>query len=107
MSPVSMTPKRTLQRRSDEERIAELQSKINDLQRKLVEQQREDTPVLREAQKLAKRLREFAQLAMQNGREDAANSTLAFLAGLDRMLSSPAESKRKSRREADESMAEV
>ncbi len=98
-----MTPKRTLLRRSDQERIADLESKIADLQRKLVAQQRTDTPVLHAAEKLAKRLRDFAQLALQHGRDDAANSTIAFLAGLDRMLQSEAEPRRRTRREPDES----
>ncbi len=94
-----MSPKRTLVRRSDEERIADLESKIADLQRKLVEQARVDTPVLREAQKLAKRLRDFAALAQKHGREDAANSTLAFMAGLDRMLQNAPEPRRRGRRD--------
>ncbi len=94
-----MPPKRTLVRRSDEERIAELQTKIADLQRKLVEQQRTDTPVLRGAEKIAKKLRDFAALAQKHGREDAANSTLAFMAGLDRMLQSEPEPRRRGRRE--------
>ncbi len=94
-----MPPKRTLIRRSDEERIADLESKISELQRKLVEQQRTDTPVLRSAQKIAKRLRDFAALAQKHGREDAANSTLAFMAGLDRMLQSEPEPRRRGRRE--------
>lgn len=94
-----MTPKRILTRRSDDERIADLQTKIADLQRRLVEQQRADTPVLREAGKLAKKLREFAAFAQQNGREDAADSTIAFLAGLDRMLQSEVEPRRRGRRD--------
>lgn len=94
-----MTPKRTLVRRSDEERIADLEAKISDLQRKLVEQQRKDTPVLREAEKLAKKLRDFAVLARQHGRDDAASSTIAFLAGLDRMLQSEPEPQRRGRRD--------
>ena len=32
-----------------------------------------------------KRLRDFAQLAMQSGRHDMANTTMAFMAGLERM----------------------
>lgn len=94
-----MTPKRTLLRRSDEQRIADLESKIAGLQRKLVEQQRTDTPVLHEASKLAKRLREFAALAQQHGRDDAASSAIAFLAGLDRMLQHEAEPRRRGRRD--------
>jgi hypothetical protein len=97
-----MTPKRTLIRRSDDVRIAELQAKIAELQRKVSEQQRADQPVVREAQKLAKKLREFAQFAQQHEREDVANSTVAFLAGLDRMVNSEPEPRRRLRREAEE-----
>jgi hypothetical protein len=73
-------------RRSDEERIAALQAKIEMLRSKAVEAARPDQIVLREAPKLHKKLREFAQLAHDHGRNDVANSIVAFMAGLDRMI---------------------
>jgi hypothetical protein len=84
-----MTGKRSYQRRSDEERIAALQARISQLQDKVETKQRPDQPVVREAPKLQKKLRDFAQLAQENGRSDIANSTIAFIAGLDRMVQSP------------------
>jgi len=99
--PTLMTPKSTYNRRSDEERIADLQSKIAELQRKLVEQQRIDTPVLRKAEKIAKPLRELALVAAQHGRDDVRNSTLAFLAGLSRMLDTPPEPRRRTKRDEE------
>jgi hypothetical protein len=102
-----MTGKRTYHRRSDEERIAALQARIVHLQNKVESKQRPDQPVVREAPRLAKKLREFAQLAQENGRSDIANSAIAFLAGLDRMVNSSPIEPRKGRRgdeelEADE-----
>jgi len=73
-------------RRSDEERIAALQAKIEMLRSKAQEAARPDQVLLREAPKFHKRLREFAQLAHDNGRSDVANSIVAFMAGLDRMI---------------------
>ena len=93
-----MTAKRSYNRRSDEERIAALQAKISNLQHKLESKQRTDLPLVRETPKLQKRLREFAQLANQNGRADIANSTVAFVAGLERMIQAQPVEPRRSRR---------
>lgn len=102
MTGDTMTGKRTYHRRSDDERIAALQAKIVQLQNKVETKQRPDQPVVREAPKVHKKLRDFAQLAQEHGRSDIANSTIAFLAGLDRMVhSSPTES-RKGRRGGDD-----
>jgi hypothetical protein len=93
-----MTAKRSYNRRSDEDRIAALQAKISSIQRKLESKQRPDMAVVREMPKLQKRLRDFAQLANHHGRADIANSTIAFIAGLDRMANSPPEPPRRTRR---------
>jgi hypothetical protein len=97
-----MTPKRSYSRRTDEDRIAALQAKISSIQHKLETKQRPDMAVVREVHKLEKRLREFAQLANHHGRIDIANSTLAFLAGLDRMAGTPPEPPRRARRASEE-----
>ena len=98
-----MNSKRTYKRRSDEERIAELRSRISSLQKKLEHQKRPDEVVLREIPKVQKRLRRFAQMAVDNGRADLANSTMAFMAGLDRMGGTLAEvSSRRKRGEAEQ-----
>lgn len=94
-----MTVKRPYNRRSDDERIAELQSKIELLKRKVDIKQRPDLAVVREIPKIQRRLRDFAQLSADNGREDIANTVVAFIAGLDRM-SAPAEQPRRRSRSA-------
>lgn len=91
--------------RSDEEKIAALQAKIEMLRSKAAEASRPDQAVLREAPRLHKRLRDFAQLANDNGRGDVANSVVAFIAGLDRMIQTAPEPSRRplGRRTSDES----
>jgi hypothetical protein len=81
-----MTTKRKYTRRSADERIAELQSKIDELQKKVEAKARPDLPVIKDIPRVQLRLRKFAQLAVNYGRDDLANSTLAFVAGLDRTL---------------------
>ncbi len=82
--------KRTYERRSDEERIAELQQRIQDLQHKAQAKEEKaiapDHAVLKSIPKLARHLRKFADLANANGRQDIATSTWAFMAGLERNL---------------------
>ena len=78
--------KRPYSRRSDNERIADLQKKIELLQGRLDKKQRKDLPVLREVPKVQRRLRKFVQLALDHGRQDLATSAMAFAAGLERVL---------------------
>lgn len=97
--------KRNYRRRSDEERIAELEAKIEAVQRKMQQQKRPDEAVLRELPKVHKMLRRFAQMAVDNGRGDLASSTMAFMAGLDRMSHAvDAEPARRRARESDEAV---
>ena len=77
--------RRKYRRRSDDERIADLERRIAELKKKQVAQQKKQDPVLREIPKLQRRLRKVAQLAMDHDRPDIANSITAFNAGLDRM----------------------
>ncbi len=81
-----MTTKRKYERRSADERIAGLQAKIDELQKKVEARARADLPVLKDVPRVQQRLRKFAQLAVNYGRDDLANSTMAFVAGLDRTL---------------------
>jgi molecular chaperone GrpE (heat shock protein) len=81
--------KRTYIRRSDEELIDELQKKIADIKNRVERSKRQDSAVVKEFPKLQRRLRDFAQIAADNGREDVANSTTAFLAGLERSVHTP------------------
>ena len=82
--------KRSYERRSDDQRIADLQQKIQSLQvkaqAKIEKEMSADHAVLKSIPKLARHLRKFADLAMSNGRQDIATSTWAFMAGLERNL---------------------
>ena len=78
--------RRPYSRRSDNERIADLQKRIEQLQGRVDKKQRKDLPVLREVPKVQRRLRKFVQLALDHGRQDLATSAMAFAAGLERVL---------------------
>jgi hypothetical protein len=82
--------KRGYVRRTDEERIAELEQRIQELQQraeaKAEKVTRPDHLVLKSIPRLAKHLRKFADLASSKGRQDIATSTWAFMAGLERNL---------------------
>jgi len=96
-----MAAKRTYHRRSDNELIAEMETKIQELRKKIESRARPDQDVLNELPKLHKRLRAFAQLAMQHGRSDIANSTMAFMAGLDRMKDDEPDNNPRARRNGE------
>ena len=80
--------RRKYKRRSDDERIADLERRISDLKARQVAKQKKDDPVLREIPKLQRQLRKFAQLALDHDRPDISNSITAFTAGLDRIVRS-------------------
>jgi predicted site-specific integrase-resolvase len=80
--------RRRYARRSDDERIADLERRIADLKSKQSALQKKDDPVLREIPKIQRRLRKFAQLAMDHNRPDISNSIMAFNAGMERILHS-------------------
>jgi len=84
-SSVSETARRTYRRRSEDERIAALQQEIDSLQGKIETRKRADLPVIKEIPKVRRRLEKFIQLARAHTRDDIANTTQAFLAGLDRI----------------------
>jgi hypothetical protein len=81
-----LTGRRKYKRRTDEERIADLESRIAELRAKQNAKQKKDNPVLKEIPKVQRRLRKFAQLAMDHNRPDIANSITAFNAGLEGIL---------------------
>ena len=95
--------KRKYTRRTDEERIAELESRIHEIKERLEAKKRRDSPVLREVPKVQRVLRKFAQLALDHGREDLSNSTTAFDAGLERAADATVEDspRRRSRAKSD------
>jgi len=80
--------RRSYQRRSADQRVAELQKKIAELKAKQAAREKKDDPVLRELQKLMKRLKSFVQHAHDHKRPDIANSVMGFKAMLERILAS-------------------
>ncbi len=76
--------KRKYTRRTDEQLIQDLQDKIKTVKTRMESKKRKDSPVMKELPKVQRSLRKFAQIALDNGREDLANSSTAFLAGLER-----------------------
>jgi len=75
--------KRKYNRRSDNERIEALESKIDELRSKIESRKRKDSPVLKEIPKIQRMLSKFAQRSLDHGRADIANTTTAFVAGLE------------------------
>ncbi len=88
--------RRRYNRRSADERLADLDRKIADLRARQSAREKKDDPILREIPKIQRRLRKFAQLALNHNRPDISNSILAFNAGMERILRSEltAESRR-------------
>lgn len=84
----SSRSRRTYRRRSEEERIADLEKKIEALKARQAVRDRKDDPILKEIPKVSRRLRKFAQLAMDHRRPDIANTSSGFAAALDRILRS-------------------
>ncbi len=82
------TARRQYRRRSDEERIADLERRIDELKTQQAAKKKMEDPVLKEIPKVQRRLRKFAQFAMDHNRPDIANSATAFKSSLDRILRS-------------------
>lgn len=76
--------KRSYRRRSDDEKIADLQSKITQLEVRMEAEKRPDGEVLNQFIKVKRNLGKFAQLCVDNDRHDLSNSTLAFLNMLEK-----------------------
>ncbi|HEX6882919.1 MAG TPA: hypothetical protein VF530_06030 [Planctomycetota bacterium] len=79
---------RSYQRRSTSERLAELEQKVSALKARRATREKKGDPVLREIQKLQKRLKQFIQTAHDHQRPDIANGAMGFKAMLDRILAS-------------------
>jgi len=78
--------KRTYTRRTEDERIAELQAQIQKMKDRLEAKKQKDSPLLREWTRAQSALRKFIQAAAETGRNDLSLSAEAFLAGLDRSM---------------------
>ena len=86
MDTSKKTTRRKYNRRSDDQRIAELEERIRGLQAKAILREKKADPVIKEIPKVQRRLVKFAQLARDNDRLDIANSITAFNSGLERIL---------------------
>jgi len=75
--------KRSYNRRTDDELIAELESRIKKIEGRIESKEREDAPVVKEVPKIKRNLGKFSQLCLDHGRGDIANSILAFMATLE------------------------
>lgn len=78
--------RRSYHRRSADQRVADLEKKIAELKAKQAAREKKDDPVLRELQKLLKRLKRFVQHAHDHKRPDVANSVMGFKSMLERIL---------------------
>lgn len=78
--------RRSYQRRSADQRVADLDRKIAELKAKQAAREKKEDPVLREIQKLLTRLRRFTQFAHDHKRPDVANSAMGFKAMLERIV---------------------
>ncbi|MDE0895795.1 MAG: hypothetical protein OSB10_04355 [Planctomycetota bacterium] len=77
--------KRSYNRRTSEQIIADLESQISLQKEKIDAKAKAADPVLKEIPKVRRQLRKFAQQANDGGRKDIGNSVTAFLTSLDRM----------------------
>lgn len=82
--------KRSYLRRTEDERIAELEARIGQMKARIEAKKQKDSLLLREWTKAQRALRKFIQAAAQDGRSDLSLSAEAFLAGLERSMRAPA-----------------
>ncbi len=75
--------KRSYHRRTDDEIIFELQSRIKKLESRIESRSRQDSRVLKEIPKVKRSLARFSQLCMDHERTDLSNTVQAFLATLE------------------------
>ena len=77
--------KRSYNRRTSEQIIADLQAQIDMQKQKIDAKSKANDPVLKEIPKVRRQLTKFAQIAADGGRKDISNSVTAFVTSLDRM----------------------
>lgn len=78
--------KRPYTRRTEEQRIQDLEAKLADVKAELESKKHKDSPLHREWDKALRSLRKFIQVASDCGRNDLALSAEAFSAGLERSI---------------------
>ena len=88
ISPTKLMTKREYNRRTDEERLSELEIQLEKLKSKVQQEQRSDAPVLKEIKKVKTALNKFSQICADHGRTDMTNSVMAFLHTLNQQAKS-------------------
>lgn len=96
-------PKR--HRRTEDELLRDLEAKLAQLKQRAEQRKQRESPVAKEAAKLVKAARKFAQLAQDNQRTDLSLSAQAFAAGLERAASQAPHEDKPRRRETDAEQA--
>lgn len=96
-------PKR--HRRTDEELLRDLEAKLAELKQRAEQRKQRETPVSKQAAKLVKAARKFAQLAQDHNRTDLSLTAQAFAAGLERAASQAPQDDRPRRREGEADQA--
>lgn len=79
-------PKRSYSRRTEEQRIQDLEAKLAEIKAKLESKKEQDSPLHREWAKAHRGLVKFIQVATDNARVDLALSAEAFAAGIQRSI---------------------
>jgi hypothetical protein len=91
--------KRTYTRRTDEDRIRDLEAKLAQVKAKLEAKETKNSPLQRAFARAQRVLRKFEEVATESGRTDVALSIQAFTAGIERSVNTnPEESTRRKSR---------
>lgn len=98
--------KRSYSRRTEDQRIADLEAQIERVKSRLEAKKQKDSPILREWTKTQRAVRAFIQAAAESGRNDLSLSAQAFLAGLERSIQSSAPSDDATRRRGRSAVAD-
>ncbi|MFT5290593.1 MAG: hypothetical protein ACI8QS_000513 [Planctomycetota bacterium] len=101
MADTTEDSRRKYTRRSAEQRIAELEARISEIKVKAAAKESKNDPIAKDIPKVQRRLRKFAQLAIDNDRMDLSNSTMAFVAQLERIRTKDLSRKSSSSAEGD------
>jgi len=78
--------KRSYNRRSDDQIIDELESRIKSIEQRMEARRHKESPVLKEFGKVKRSLAKFSQLCMDEQRNDLSNTVMAFLATIDQQV---------------------
>lgn len=78
--------KRSYQRRSEDERIADLQAKIAEIEERKKLSELRTSPLMKDFERFKKHAAKFTQACVDLGRNDVANSLLAQMNTIERQV---------------------